>query len=114
MFPRGGLSERSKRMVQLALDQFDESDDDYGSDDLYIPEEDHLSDSDHESSSEIDTNDVISVSDDEEVVGPVQRGRNEAVTEPVGVFHGKKNCFTWSSIPPNLGSKAPQKKCHKN
>jgi hypothetical protein len=24
MFPRGGVSERSKRMVQLALDQFDE------------------------------------------------------------------------------------------
>jgi len=54
MFPRGGVSERSKRMVQLALDQFDESDDDYGSDDSYIPEEDHLSDSDHESGSEID------------------------------------------------------------
>jgi hypothetical protein len=46
MFPRGGVSERSKGMAQLALDQFDESDDDYGSDDSYIPEEDHLSDSD--------------------------------------------------------------------
>jgi len=34
--------------VQLAFDQFDESDD-YGSDDSYIPEEDHLSDSDHDS-----------------------------------------------------------------
>ena len=40
MFPRGEVSERSKRMVQLALDQFDESDDDYGSGDSYIPEED--------------------------------------------------------------------------
>jgi hypothetical protein len=46
MFPRGGVSERSKRMAQLALDQFDESDDDYRSDDSYIPEEDHLLDSD--------------------------------------------------------------------
>jgi hypothetical protein len=45
MLPRGGVSERSKMMVQLALDQFDESDDDYGSNDSYIPEEDHLSDS---------------------------------------------------------------------
>jgi hypothetical protein len=42
MFPIGGVSERSKRMVQLALDQFDESDDDYGSDDSYTPKEDHL------------------------------------------------------------------------
>jgi hypothetical protein len=42
MFPNGGVSERSKRMVHLALDQFDESGDDYGSDDSYIPEEDHL------------------------------------------------------------------------
>ena len=106
-------------MVRLALDQFDESDDDYGSDDSYIPE-DHLSDSDHDSGSdhdggsEIDVNDVISASEDEEAAGSVQRGGNEAVTEPVGVFHGKKNCFTWSSIPPNLGSKAPQKKCDKN
>jgi hypothetical protein len=86
MFPRGGVPERSKRVVQLVLDQFDESDDDYGSDDSYIPEEDHLSDSDHDSSSEIDINDVISASDDEEAAGSVQRGGNEAVTEPVGVF----------------------------
>jgi len=96
-------------MMQLTLDQFDESDDDYGSDDSYIPEEDHLSDSDHDSGSEIDVNDVISVSDDEEAAGSVQRGGNEAVTEPVEVFYGKKNCFAWSSIPPNLGSKASQK-----
>jgi hypothetical protein len=73
-------------MVQLALDQFDESGVDYGSDDSYIPEEDLLSDSDHDSGSEIDVNDVISASDDEEVAGSVQRGGNEAVTEPVGVF----------------------------
>ena len=66
MFPRGGVSERSKRVVQLALDQFDESDDNYGSDDSYIPEEDHLSDSDHDSGSEID---VISASEDEEAEG---------------------------------------------
>jgi hypothetical protein len=72
-------------MVQLALNQFDESGDDYGSDDSYIPEEDHLSDSDHDSGSEIDVNDVISAPDDE-AAGSVQRGRNEAVTEPVGVF----------------------------
>jgi hypothetical protein len=86
MFPRGGVSESSKRVVQLALDQFDESGDDYGSDDSYIPEEDHLSDSDHDSGSEIDINDVISASDDEEFASSVQRGGNEAVTEPVGVF----------------------------
>jgi hypothetical protein len=100
-------------MVQLALDQYDESDDDYGSDDSYIPEEDHLSHSDHDSGSEIDVNDVISASDDEEATGSVQQGGNEAVTEPVGVFHGKKNCFTWSSIPPNLGSKSASEKCDK-
>jgi len=82
------------------------SDDDYGSDDSYIPE-DHLSDSDHDSGSGIDVNDVISAPDDE-AAGSVQRGRNKAVTESVGVFHGK-NCFTWSSILPNLGSKSPQK-----
>jgi hypothetical protein len=87
MFPRGGVPERSKRTVQLTLDQFDESDDDYGSDDSYIPEEDHLSDSDHDSGSEIDVNDVISASDDEEAAGCIQRGGNKAVTEPVGVFH---------------------------
>ena len=72
MFSREGLSERSKRLVQLALGQFDESDDDYGSDDSYIPEEDHLSDSDHDSGSERDVNDVISASDDEEAAGSVQ------------------------------------------
>jgi hypothetical protein len=68
-----------------------------------------LSDSDHDSGSEIDVNDVISASDDEKATSSVQRCGNKAVTEPVGIFHGKKNCFTWSSIPPNLGSKAPQK-----
>jgi hypothetical protein len=57
--------------VQLALDQFDESGDDYGSDDSYIPEEDHLSDSDHDSGSEIDVND-ISASEDAEAAGSVQ------------------------------------------
>ena len=72
-------------MLQLALDQFDESDDDYGSDDSHIPEEDHLSDTDHDSGSKIDVNDVISASADEEAAGSVQRGGNEAVTEPVGV-----------------------------
>jgi hypothetical protein len=96
-------------MVQLALDQFDKTDDDYRSDDSYFPEEEHLSDTDHDSVSEIDVNDVISASDNEEATSYVQRCGNEAVTELVGVFHGKKNCFTWSSIPPNLGSKAPQK-----
>jgi hypothetical protein len=73
-------------MVQLVLDQFDESGDDYGSDYSYIPEEDHLSDSDHDSGSEIDVNGVISASEDEEAAGSVQRGGNEPVTEPVGVF----------------------------
>jgi hypothetical protein len=85
MFPRGGVSERSKRVVQIALDQFDENGDDYGSDDSYIPE-DHLSDSDHDSGSEIDVNDVISASEDEEAAGSVQRAGNEPVTEPVRVF----------------------------
>jgi hypothetical protein len=72
MFLRGGVSERSKKVVQLALDQFDESDDDYGSDYSCIPEEDQVSDSDHDSGSEIDANDVISASDDEEATGSVQ------------------------------------------
>jgi hypothetical protein len=73
-------------MVQLALDQFEETDDDYGSDDSYIPEEDHLSDSDHDSGSEIYVNHVISTSEDEEAARSVQRGGNEPVTESVGVF----------------------------
>lgn len=117
------VSQRSKYLVELALQQSDASDDDYCSDDSYVPDDDVLSYSSHDTDSEIEADDFQSIErssyheSEHNVATESNDNENESESEnessDIGevelddgdVYYGKNKNFVWSSQEPDSHTK---------
>lgn len=105
------VSERTERIMQLALlDDLVESDDEVASNDSYIGS-DHCFSSDHDSDPEICIEDLNSSedSDSSEDENPQRAVTVHPTSVQPTTYYGKKNCFAWNSEAPNLSAKTPAK-----
>lgn len=104
------ISSRTKRILDLAAAKLDdsanESDEDLSSGESYVPDENEIYSSDHNSASELDADLCESedqpCSNSENIETPddeVADNLVDAEHKPEVTYHGKRNCFEWSSKP---------------